>query len=73
MTKKFVYQVASYEWVDIEAFGAGWRKAKAYAKKIHAPVYRLVFREDEPVQEVFMQGGCFLRVDLAKEKSIMVF
>ena len=73
MAKKFVYQVAGHEWVDSEAFGAGWREAKAYAKEIHAAVYRLVFREDEPVQEVFMVGGLFLRVDLAKKEYIMVF
>ena len=73
MAKKFVYQVADREWVDNEAFGAGWREARAYAKEIHAAVYRLVFRKGEPVQEVFLRSGCFLRADLVDEKSIVVF
>lgn len=60
--KKFVYQVAGFEWVDTEAFGNGWKQAKEKATELHAAVYRLVVNGDKTRQEFFADGGCFLPV-----------
>ena len=64
--KKFVYQVANYEFVDTEAFGKAWQEAKAKAAKLNAPIYRLVIKGENVRQEVFTKGGCFIRADLYK-------
>ena len=71
--KKFVYQVAGFEYVDTEAFGTAWRQAKAEAIRLHAPVYRLVIKDDTVRQEVYVNGGCFLSVAYAKPESIYLF
>ena len=40
--KKFVYQVAAWEFVDSVAFGQAWQDAKVKAAELGAPIYRLV-------------------------------
>ena len=71
--KKFVYQVAGWEFVDTVAFGEAWREAKFKASQLHEPIYRLVINGEEVRQEVYVKSGCFLRVDLAMIKNILVF
>lgn len=71
MTKKFIYQVNTYEWVDTEAWGWAWREAKAKAAELRTPVYRTIIKNDEPQPlEVFVVGGCFLRVEYRREPYI---
>lgn len=71
--KKFVYQVAGWEFVDTVAFGEAWREAKFKASQLHEPIYRLVIDGEKVRQEVYVKAGCFLRVDLAMIKNILVF
>lgn len=71
--KKFVYQVAGYEYVDSEAFGDAWHQAKAKAAELHTAVYRLVIKGERIRQEVFTTGGCFLTTDRAQVDWVMVF
>ena len=60
--KKFVYQVAGYEFTDTTAFGKAWQEAKAKAAELNATIYRLVIKNGEAKQEVFTKGGCFISV-----------
>jgi hypothetical protein len=71
--KKFVYQVAAWEFVDSVAFGQAWQDAKAKAAELGAPIYRLIIKGEDTRQEVFMTAGCFLRADLADAQGIKVF
>ena len=71
--KKFVYQVAAWEFVDSVAFGQAWHDAKAKAAELGAPIYRLVIKGEDVRQEVYMTAGCFLRVDLADAQGIKIF
>lgn len=71
--KKFVYQVAAWEFADSVAFGQAWQDAKVKAVELGAPIYRLVIKGEDIRQEVFMTGGCFLRVDLADAQGIKIF
>ena len=71
--KKFVYQVAGFEFVDSVAFGEAWKEAKMEAAALHAPIYRLVIEGEKIRQEVFVKAGCFLRSDLANAESVAVF
>lgn len=71
--KKFVYQVAGFEFEDTEAFGKAWKEAKAKAAELHAAVYRLVIDGEKVRQEVYVKAGCFLRSDLALVKNVMIF
>ena len=73
MTKKFVYQVAGFEWEDTEAFGKAWRQAKTKATELHAAVYRLVIKGETVKQEVLVNGGCFLSVAYAKPEQVLIF
>ena len=52
--KKFVYQVAAWEFVDCVAFGQAWRDAKVKAAELGAPIYRLVIKGEDVRQEVYM-------------------
>ena len=45
--KKFVYQVAGWEFVDTVAFGEAWREAKFKASQLHEPIYRLVINGED--------------------------
>ena len=60
--KKFVYQVAGFEWTDTEAFGTAWKQAKEKAAKLDKTIYRLVIKNGQVRQEYFTTGGCFLPV-----------
>ena len=71
--KKFVYQVQGYEFTDTEAFGKAWQEAKAKAWELHTAIYRLVIDGEKVRQEVFTKGGCFLSVNLAQMKNVMLF
>jgi len=71
--KKFVYQVADYEYVGSEAFGDAWRQARAKATELHTAVYRLVIQNGQVKQDVFTRGGCFLPVTCAQSSCVMVF
>lgn len=71
--KKFVYQVAGYEFVDSIAFGEAWKEAKRVATVYNMPVYRLVIKGDSVKQEVFTKGGCFLNVALATAENAAIF
>lgn len=71
--KKFVYQVAGFEYTDTEAFGTAWKQAKAEAARLNAAVYRLVIKGENVRQEVYVNGGCFLSVAYAKPEDIHLF
>lgn len=71
--KKFVYQVAGYEFVDSVAFGEAWKEAKAKATELNAPIYRLVIKGDSVKQEVFVKAGFFLNVTLAAAENVAIF
>lgn len=71
--KKFVYQVAGFEFTDTVAFGEAWKEAKAKAVELHVPIYRLVIEDEKVREEVFVKSGCFLRSDLALIKNVMIF
>ena len=73
MTKKFVYQVAGFEWEDAEAFGKAWRQAKAKATELHAAVYRLVIKGEDVRQEVYYKGGCFNSIKFATPENVKIF
>lgn len=60
--KKFVYQVAGYEFTDTIAFGKAWQEAKAKAAELNTKIYRIVIKGDKIRQEYFADGGCFLPV-----------
>ena len=68
--KTFIYKVAGFEFPDTEAFGDGWKAAKAKATELHAPIYRTVREERE---EVYYKGGCFNSIKFATPDSVMVF
>lgn len=71
--KKFVYQVAGFEFVGYEAWGDAWKQAKALATERHAAVYRLVIKGEKVTQEVFCKAGCFLVTYYADADSIKIF
>lgn len=71
--KKFVYEVAGFEFQDAEAFGAAWHAAKILATDKHVAIYRQVVKHGEIKNEVFCTGGCFLRTDLARPQDIKIF
>lgn len=73
MAKKFVYQVAGFEWEDTEAFGKAWRQAKAKATELHAAVYRLVIKGEDIRQEVYYKGGCFNSIKFATPENVKIF
>jgi hypothetical protein len=73
-TKKFVYQVAGFEWEDTEAFGKAWQQAKAKATELHCAVYRMIIKGDEePRQEVYYKGGCFNTIKFATPENVKIF
>ena len=70
MAKFFVYQVCGFEApADTEAWGAGWKEAKAKAIELHAPIHRLVIKDDKVKQESFCSGGLFVRSNLTKPED----
>lgn len=71
--KKFVYQVAGFEFTDTVAFGEAWKEAKAKATELHAPVYRLVIKGEAVRQEVFYTSGCFNSIEFATTHSVKIF
>lgn len=73
MTKKFVYQVAGFEFVDSVAFGEAWKKAKAKAAELHTAVYRLVIKGEQIRQEVYYKGGCFNNIRFVTDENVMIF
>lgn len=71
--KKFVYQVAGYEFVDSVAFGEAWKEAKAKAAELNVSIYRLVIKDETVKQEVFVKAGFFLNVTLATPENVAIF
>ena len=51
--KKFVYQVAGFEFVDSVAFGEAWKEAKRIATAYHVAIYRLVIKGDDVINSVY--------------------
>ena len=71
--KKFVYQVKGYEVADATAFGEAWKAARKTATELHCPIFRTVIRGEQVKQEVFVKGGLFLNVELAKPADYLIF
>lgn len=70
----FVYEIEGTEFEDTEAFGEAWKKAKAFASAIHAPIYRTVVKADGSEKyEVYYKGGCFNTVKFATPDNIKIF
>ena len=73
MTKKFVYQVAGFEFEDTTAFGKAWKQAKMEAAGRTCGVYRLVIKNENVKQEVYCKSGCFLPVEMVKPEMVNIF
>lgn len=71
--KKFVYQVAGYEFVDVEAFGQAWKDAKAMASKLHTPIFRLVIKGENVKEQVYYKGGCFNSIEFMRDDNVKIF
>lgn len=71
--KKFVYDVAGFEFEDTEAFGKAWKEAKALAIEKHAAIYRTVIKDERETREVYYKGGCFNTVKFATPDNVMIF
>lgn len=72
--KKFVYEVAGYEFVGEIAWGEAWKQAKAKATELHAAIYRTVIEgEKEPRHEVYCTAGLFLSTRYAKAEDVKLF
>ena len=71
--KKFVYQVAGFEFTDTVAFGEAWKEAKRIAKIHHTAIYRLVVKGETVRQEVYYKSGCFNSVEFATADNIETF
>ena len=71
--KKFVYQVAGFEFVDTEAFGKAWKEAKAKATELHTAIYRLVIRGEQVRQEVYYSAGCFNSIKFETKENVKIF
>ena len=64
--KKYIYKVNEKEFIDtVECFGKAWKEARAYAKEIHAPIYREII---EIRHDVYCQGGFFRGEEYAEKK-----
>ena len=72
--KKFVYEVAGFEFVDTVPFGTAWKEAKAKAAELHAAVYRQTIKgEDESRYEVYTTAGVFIYVEYMKPEMVKIF
>ena len=71
--KKFVYQVAGFEFADTAAFGEAWREAKRIATARNAAIYRLVINGESVKQEVYVKAGCFLSTKYATAENVAIF
>jgi hypothetical protein len=72
--KKFVYEVAGFEFVDTVPFGMEWKKAKAKAAELHAAVYRQTIKgEDDLRYEVYTTAGVFIYVEYVKPEMVKIF
>ena len=72
--KRFVYDVAGFEFEDTVAFGQAWRDAKAFAKERGVAIYRTIIRNDEVGEwEVYCKSGCFLPVRMVERDSVAIF
>ena len=71
--KKFIYQVASFEFVDSIAFGEAWKMAKAMAEKLHCPIFRITIKHGEEEMEVYYKAGCFNSIKFATADNVMIF
>lgn len=70
--KKFIYDVAGFEFEDTEAFGEAWKQAKAKATELHCAIYRTVIKHEE-TREVYYNGGCFNSIRFATEDNVKVW
>ena len=73
MTKKYVYDVAGFEFHDTEAFGKAWKEAKAEATKRHCAIYRDVINEDETQTREVYTGGMFLPIQMVEAHKVKIF
>ena len=71
--KKFVYQVAGFEFVDDKAFGKAWQDAQAKAYELHRPIFRLVIKGEDVQQQVYYKGGCFNSIEFMRDDNVKIF
>lgn len=72
--KKFIYQVAGYEFSDTVAFGKAWQDAKAMATETGSPIGRLVVKDGDIIRrEFYAKGGCFLSMEFYSEDRLAKF
>lgn len=71
--KKFIYDVAGFEFEDTEAFGDAWKNAKDLATKKHVAIYRTVINGEKETREIYVKAGCFLPISLVMLKNVMIF
>ncbi len=72
--KKFIYQVAGYEFSDTVAFGKAWQDAKAKATETGSGIGRLVVKDGDIIRrEFFAKGGCFLSMEFYSEDRLAKF
>ena len=71
--KKFIYQVAGFEFVDSVAFGEAWKEAKRVATAYQTAIYRLVIKGDDVKKEVYYKSGCFNSVKFVTTDNVAIF
>ena len=72
--RKYIYEVASYEFSDDEVFGGAWREAKAKAKETGSGIGRLVVEDGDIIRrEFYTKGGCFLPMEYYSEDKLAKF
>lgn len=71
--KRFIYDVAGFEFEDTEAFGSAWKQARALATEKHCAIYRTVVKGEREKREVLYKGGCFNTIEFATPDNVLIF
>ena len=71
--KRFFYNVNGTEFEDTVAFGDGWKKALALAKKEHTEITRTVIINNDIRYEFFAKGGVFLNDRFYSKDKVEIF
>lgn len=71
--REFIYNVQGTEITDTEAFGEGWKKAKALATEMHTTIERTVIDGNNVRNEFFANGGVFLNMRFYQTSKAKVF
>lgn len=73
MTKEFIYHINGTDIHDTEAFGKGWKEAKAIATANHCMITRTIKKGDKVKNEFFAKSGCFLNEKFYTDEKVEIF